>query len=182
MNANQRATQSGAPPAPGCGAWLRAGLLYELRRIERLFAMADTAVLDAKLPNRPRTVRDTLCHISWYYPADAVPFEVERLKRLAVAGRTSPRGDLDLDALNGKRIRDMDGVPVDQIWDRIRHGREALMEAVDSFSEPFLCSSVHGTIWGRMVSIGEIVARSTFKHDEEHILEIESCLAISLGS
>jgi len=118
-----------------------------------------------------RTVRETVCHLAVYYPAQEVPGQVRKLLGLVEAGFTRRMPDLDLDVVNAERIAAFDGRTLGQIFAVIHEGRSAIREQLTRLDPRILQRPVAGTRWGT-VTAALIIEESTFGHDRLHLDEI----------
>lgn len=153
------------------------------RHLEAVFGWIDESagglpLVEWARPSHSRTVRDLLCHLSWYYPEDAVPAEVQKVLRLAAVGRSIAQ-PVNLDELNLQRVRLLDGMPIRLVMERIALGRQALVRAVSTMEDAMLCAQVTDTRWGPKVTVAEIIRYSTYRHDDEHMGELALALVVA---
>lgn len=143
----------------------------ELERLEMVVVSLD-AIASLVAPSTGWTVRQSLAHISCYYPVEEVAGQVARLERLARAGDRTPRPDFDLDATNVERIAALDDLSNLEVVDRIRAGRRKIRNAMLTMDDEFLATPLTGFGSDEPQTVGALLFQSTVLHDREHLDDI----------
>lgn len=132
----------------------------------------------ARLPCTEGTwsVRDTLCHLAGYYPAEEIGEQLRRLRALPER-TTAPRGAaFDIDTANERIRSSFDGCDIPQIAGVILGGRAALRTAIGELEPGLLERVAPRTPWGRDVALSRVVLESTAWHDRGHLDEIDAAV------
>jgi hypothetical protein len=143
----------------------------ELERLEMLVSSLD-AIASLATPSTGWTVRQSLAHMSCYYPADEVERQVSRLERLSRGIPRSSLPDFDLDAANAERIAALDHLSTDEVVKRIRDGRQEIRRAMLTMDDEFLAMSLSGFAPDEPQTVGALLLQSTVLHDREHLDDI----------